>query len=106
MNTSPIVIKNISNYHREIINNELILTRKISNINNYTQSIDNDEFTLTPVYNYITLEVFNNLNLASSAIDYCIIKDLDNNVISYNRQNWFPVLIDIYKSLPATAVLN
>lgn len=106
MNTSPIIIKNINKYHRTISNNELILTLKISNISNYTQTINNDELKLTPIYNYITLEIFNNLNLTNSKIDYCIIKELNNNVISYNQQNWFQILIDIYKSIPATLILQ
>jgi hypothetical protein len=80
---------------------------RIPNINNYHQAIINNELVLTPIYNYITLDELLDKNLSNSKINYCIITDInaDNEIISnsikYNR-----ILIDIYKYLPASFILQ
>jgi len=86
MNQS-ITIPNIDNYHREIINNELILT---------------------PIYKYISLDELNRVNLTKAEIIYCLIKDSNDEIISDNKDknNWFRILIDIYKSLSASFILQ
>jgi hypothetical protein len=80
---------------------------RIPNINNYQQEIINNELVLTPIYNYISLDELFDKNLSNSKINYCIITDTDadneiiSNSIKYNR-----ILIDIYKYLPASFILQ
>jgi len=78
--TDIIRIKNINNYHLEIINNELILT---------------------PIRNYITEDELYNKNINASKINYCIITDDDNNSNHYST-----ILLDIYKSMSASIILQ
>ena len=80
---------------------------RIPNINNYHQAIINNELVLTPIYNYITLDELLNKNLTNSKINYCIITDTntDNEVIS-NSIKYSKILIDIYKYLPASFILQ
>jgi hypothetical protein len=80
---------------------------KIPNINNYHQAIINNELVLTPIYNYITLDELFDKNLSNSKINYCIITDInaDNTVIS-NSNKYNRILIDIYKYLPASFILQ
>ena len=68
-----------------------------SNINNYHQAIINNELILTCIYNYISL--------SNSKINYCIITDIDEDIIS-NSNKYFRILIDIYKSLSASFILQ
>ena len=80
---------------------------RIPNINNYQQLIINNELVLTPIYNYITLDELLDKNLTNSKINYCIITDTntDNEVIS-NSIKYIKILIDIYKYLPASFILQ
>ena len=80
---------------------------RIPNINNYHQAIINNELVLTPIYNYITLDELLDKNLTNSKINYCIITDTntDNEVIS-NSIKYIKILIDIYKYLPASFILQ
>jgi hypothetical protein len=80
---------------------------RIPNINNYHQAIINNELVLTPIYNYITLDELLDKNLINSKINYCIITDTDadNEVIS-NSIKYSKILIDIYKYLPASFILQ
>ena len=78
---------------------------RIPNINNYRQSIFNNELILTPIYNYISIDVLLDLNLTNSKINYCIITDIDEKIIS-NSNKYFRILIDIYKSLSASFILQ
>ena len=80
---------------------------RIPNINNYQQEIINNELVLTPIYNYITLDELLDKNLTNSKINYCIITDTntDNEVIS-NSIKYIKILIDIYKYLPASFILQ
>jgi len=80
-------ISNISNYHLEIINNELILT---------------------PIRKYITENELLNKDLTHSIITYCIIKDIDDNIILNNSNNisYVKHLIDIYKNIPSSIILQ
>ena len=78
---------------------------RIPNINNYRQSIFNNELILTPIYNYISIDVLLDLNLTNSRINYCIITDIDEEIIS-NSNRYFRILIDIYKSLSASFILQ
>ena len=82
---------------------------RIPNIDNYHQAIINNELVLTPIYNYITLDELLHKNLTNSKINYCIITDADadadNEVIS-NSIKYSKILIDIYKYLPASFILQ
>ena len=80
---------------------------RIPNIDNYHQAIINNELVLTPIYNYITLDELLDKNLTNSKINYCIITDTntDNEVIS-NSIKYSKILIDIYKYLPASFILQ
>ena len=78
---------------------------RIPNINNYRQSIINNDLILTPIYNYISLDELLDLNLTNSRINYCIITDIDEEIIS-NSNRYFRILIDIYKSLSASFILQ
>ena len=78
---------------------------RIPNIDNYHQAIINNELVLTPIYNYITLDELLDKNLTNSKINYCIITDADNEVIS-NSIKYSNILIDIYKYLPASFILQ
>ena len=80
---------------------------RIPNIDNYHQAIINNELVLTPIYNYITLHELLDKNLTNSRISYCIITDtdVDNTVIS-NSNKYNRILIDIYKYLPASFILQ
>jgi hypothetical protein len=80
---------------------------RIPNINNYHQAIINNELVLTPIYNYITLDELLDKNLTNSKINYCIITDTntDNEIIS-NSIKYSKILIDIYKYLPASFILQ
>ena len=80
---------------------------RIPNIDNYHQAIINNELVLTPIYNYITLDELLHKNLTNSKINYCIITDTntDNEVIS-NSIKYSNILIDIYKYLPASFILQ
>jgi hypothetical protein len=80
---------------------------RIPNINNYHQAIINNELVLTPKYNYITLDELLDKNLTNSKINYCIITDTntDNEIIS-NSIKYSKILIDIYKYLPASFILQ
>ena len=80
---------------------------RIPNIDNYHQAIINNELVLTPIYNYITLDELLDKNLTNSKINYCIITDADadNEVIS-NSIKYCKILIDIYKYLPASFILQ
>ena len=78
---------------------------RIPNINNYRQSIIDNELILTPIYNYISIDVLLDLNLTNSRINYCIITDIEEEIIS-NSNRYFRILIDIYKSLSASFILQ
>ena len=78
---------------------------RIPNINNYRQSIINNDLILTPIYNYISIDELLDLNLTNSRINYCIITDIDEEIIS-NSNKYFRILIDIYKSLSASFILQ
>ena len=78
---------------------------RIPNINNYRQSIINNDLILTPIYNYISIDVLLDLNLTNSKINYCIITDIEEEIIS-NSNRYFRILIDIYKSLSASFILQ
>lgn len=80
---------------------------KIPNINNYRQEIINNELILTPIYNYISLDELLNIDLSYSKIIYCSINENENeNEIISSSNNYSSILIDIYKSLPASFILQ
>jgi hypothetical protein len=101
-----IKVHNYSSYIKETNNDELILTLKIPNINNYKQIIENDELLLIPNCKYITLNELIKLDVTNTNISNCIITKSDDEIISNNQSRWFRVLIDIYKSLPASFILQ
>jgi hypothetical protein len=78
---------------------------RIPNINNYHQAIINNELILTRMYNYISIDELLDSNLSNSKINYCIITDIDGEIIS-NSNKYFRILIDIYKSLSASFILQ
>ena len=91
-----------------LFNNIMNNIIRIPNINNYHQAIINNELVLTPIYNYITIDELLDKNLTDSTINYCIITDIDadNEVISSNSKKYKKILIDIYKYLPASFILQ
>ena len=64
---------------------------RIPNINNYHQTIINNELILTRFYNYISLDELLELNLSNSKINYCIITDIDEEIIS-NSNKYFRII--------------
>lgn len=108
-----IKIPNIDNYHQKHNDNELILTHKyntyiiikIPNINNYHQAKNiNNELILKIIY--VSLDIFLNKDMVYSTINHCIIKNNEEEVISNSKGKWIGILIDIYKSLPASFILQ
>jgi hypothetical protein len=80
---------------------------RIANINNYRLEINNNDLILTPINNYLTEEelLYKN-DVTGSDINYCIITDDNNNIISNNSKYYFTILLDIYKSIPASVILQ
>ena len=85
--------------------NEMDIIR-IPNINNYTQEIIDNILILIPIYNYISLEELLLTSLSNSRIINCIIKDNEDEIICNSPNSYFRILIDIYKSLPASFILQ
>jgi len=79
---------------------------RIANINNYHLEIINNELILTPINNYITEDELYNKNLKYSKVNYCLITDNTNNIISNNSNNYSSILADIYKSMSASIILQ
>ena len=79
---------------------------RIPNINNYTQEIIDNVLILIPIYNYISEEELLLKSLSNSIIINCIIKDNDDEIICNSPKSYFRVLIDIYKSLSASFILQ
>jgi hypothetical protein len=69
---------------------------RIANINNYHLEIINNELILIPINNYITEDELYNKNLKHSKVNYCLITDNTNNIISNNSNNYSSILADIY----------
>ena len=78
---------------------------RIPNINNYHQTIINNELILTRIYNYISLDELYDIEISKSNINYCIITNIEGEIIS-NSNKYFRILIDIYKSLSASFILQ
>ena len=79
---------------------------RIPNINNYTQEIIDNVLILIPIYNYISEEELLLKSLSNSIIINCIIKYNDDEIICNSPKSYFRVLIDIYKSLSASFILQ
>ncbi len=79
---------------------------RITNINNYHLEIINNELILTPINNYLTEDKLYSKNITNSTITYCIITDNNNNIISNNSNKYFTILLDIYKSISASVILQ
>lgn len=79
---------------------------KIPNINKYTQEIIDNVLILIPIYNYISEEELLLKSLSNSIIINCIIKDNEDKIICNSPKSYFRCLIDIYKSLPASFILQ
>jgi len=77
---------------------------KISNISDYKQEIINNELILTPIYSYITENELYSKDLNNSIIENCLI--LDNDEIISDSIKYFRILIDIYKSMAASTILQ
>jgi hypothetical protein len=78
---------------------------RIPNIDKYRQEIVNNELILTPIKNYINEKHLTNMNLANSKIINCIITDNNDEIVSYSIK-WFRIILDIYKSLSASTILQ
>jgi hypothetical protein len=78
---------------------------KIPNINNYKQEIINNTLILTPIYIIVNETELISKELNNSKINYCIIKDNDD-IISNDKNKWFPILKDIYISMAASTILQ
>ena len=79
---------------------------RIPNINNYTQEIIDNVLILIPIYNYISYEELLLKTLTHSRIINCIVKDNDDEIICNSPKSYFKILIDIYKSLSASFILQ
>jgi len=77
---------------------------RISNISDYQQEIIDNELILTPIYNYIDENELYSKDLNNSIIESCLI--LDNDEIISNSIKYFRILIDIYKSMAASTILQ
>ena len=77
---------------------------RISNISDYKQEIINNELILTPIYSYITENELYSKDLNNSIIENCLI--LDNDEIISDSIKYFRILIDIYKSMAASTILQ
>ncbi len=77
---------------------------RISNISDYKQEIIDNELILTPIYNYIDENELYSKDLNNSIIESCLI--LDNDEIISNSMKYFRILIDIYKSMAASTILQ
>jgi hypothetical protein len=73
---------------------------RISNINNYKLELINNELILTPILNYISESDLLSIDLRHSQINYCIIKDKDNNILLNNSNviSYLRNLIDLYRN--------
>jgi hypothetical protein len=74
---------------------------KIPNINNYKQEIINNTLILTPIY-----IIVNETELISKELNNSIIKDNNDDIISNDKNKWFPILRDIYISMAASTILQ
>lgn len=83
---------------------------RIYNINNYKLELVNNELILTPIQNcnYITENDLLSRNLRHSHINYCIIKDKDDNIIlnNYNEISYIKNLIDLYRNITTSIILQ
>uniref|UniRef100_A0A6C0DNC9 Uncharacterized protein n=1 Tax=viral metagenome TaxID=1070528 RepID=A0A6C0DNC9_9ZZZZ len=78
---------------------------RISNINKYRIEIINNELIATPIEEVvITEDEFINKNFTNSKIKKCLIND-DINKIT-DKLNYFSILIDIYKSLSTSFIIQ
>jgi hypothetical protein len=78
---------------------------RIPNIENYTQEIINGELILTPKKQYITEIELYATEINNSTIEEYIIKR-GEEVISTNKKNYHPVLVDIWKTMPSERILE
>jgi len=81
---------------------------RISNINNYKLELINNELILTPILNYISESDLLSIDLRHSQINYCIIKDKDNNILLNNSNviSYLRNLIDLYKNITTSVILQ
>jgi hypothetical protein len=79
---------------------------KIPNINNYKQEIINNTLILTPIYIIVNETELISKELNNSKINYSIIKDNNDDIISNDKNKWFPILKDIYISMAASIILQ
>jgi hypothetical protein len=79
---------------------------EIPNISNYKQEIINDKLILTPIYIIVNETELLSKEFNNSKINYCIIKDNNDDIISNDKNKWFPILKDIYISLAASTILQ
>ena len=69
---------------------------QIPNINNYKQEIINNTLILTPIYINVNETELISKEFNNSKINYCIIKDNNDDIVSNDKNKWFPILKDIY----------
>ena len=79
---------------------------EIPNISNYKQEIINDKLILTPRYIIVNETELLSKEFNNSKINYCIIKDNNNDIVSNDKNKWFPILKDLYISSPASTILQ
>lgn len=96
-----------TNQNNQLMNQTQSGIIKIPNISDYHQEIINNELILTPIKKYISTEEFRRLNFGNSIIKECIIKNKNNNnEIITEKTKYRPILIDIWKTIPAQKILQ
>ena len=102
MKNEKIEIKKYNKY--KLIIKKMTELIRIPNIERYTQEIINGELVLRPRKIYITENELNIIDITSSKIEECVIKNREEN-ISIKRK-YRGILVDIWKSMPTQKILQ
>jgi hypothetical protein len=79
---------------------------RVANIENYTIEFINGDLIFTPKKSNITEEELTKELITHSSIVECVINTQKGEVISKFQKNYRPILIDIWKSMPAQEILQ
>ena len=61
---------------------------------------------VTPIYIIVNETELLSKEFNNSKINYCIIKDNNDDIVSNDKNKWFLILKDIYKSSPTSTILQ
>ena len=79
---------------------------RVANIENYTIEFINGDLIFTPKKSNITEEELTKELITHSSIVECVINTQKGEVISNFQKKYRPILIDIWKSMPAQEILQ